>query len=185
MTFSCPAPTGEQTVSLENRFTPYAASKLEQSFAQIQRCLALLTSEQVWSRPNDVSNAVGNLVLHLNGNIRQWILSALGGESHERDRPAEFSHREPIPTEVILADLQETVERAREVLSALSEQQLEAELTIQGYAVTGMEAVFHAVEHFSLHTGQIVYATKLLTGEDLSLYDAHGQRLDGRQHGAV
>ena len=73
----------------------------------------------------------------------------------------------------------------RSVLSALSEQQLEAELTIQGYAVTGMEAVFHAVEHFSLHTGQIVYATKLLTGEDLSLYDAHGQRLDGRQHGAV
>ncbi|MAG93590.1 MAG: hypothetical protein CMJ48_07555 [Planctomycetaceae bacterium] len=175
----------EDSMSLANRFTPYAASKLKQSFAQIQRCLDLLTSDQVWSRPNDVSNAVGNLVLHLNGNIRQWILSALAGESYERDRPAEFSQRKPSPTDAILADLQETVERAREVLSALNEQQLAAELTIQGYNVTGMEAVFHAVEHFSLHTGQIVYATKILTGKDLSLYDAHGQRLDGRDQGAL
>lgn len=169
---------------LTSDFTEYACTKLNDSLRQVEKCLNLLTGEQVWHRPNEVSNAVGNLVLHLNGNVRQWICAALGGEPFERDRPAEFARREPLPSEQIFADLRETVSRACQTIAQLTPEQLEHKVTIQGYEVTGLQAVFHVVEHFSLHTGQIVYATKMLINRDLSLYDAQGRRLDGRDSGA-
>lgn len=162
----------------------YARTKLRDSFSQIERCLGLLSVEQVWQQPNEVSNAVGNLVLHLAGNVRQWIVSGLGGRPFDRDRPAEFSRREPLPTEQMLEGLRGTVDEAVGVLDRLDAEQLAACVTIQGYEVTGLAVVFHVVEHFSLHTGQIVYATKLLTGRDLSLYDAQGKRIDQRTTGA-
>jgi uncharacterized damage-inducible protein DinB len=165
---------------LTDDFKQYAATKLNDSLAQVRKCLSLLTLEQIWHRPNDVSNAIGNLVLHLNGNIRLWIISSLGGESFERNRAGEFGQREPIATEQIIDALDVTVTHTADVIQNLTPDQLAARISIQGYDVSGQAAVFHAVEHFSLHTGQIVYATKILTGHDLSLYDANGQRLDGR-----
>ena len=165
------------------RFNAYARTKLNDSLRQIEKCLNLLSPEQVWHRPNEVSNAIGNLVLHLAGNVRQWIIASLGGEAFARDRSAEFAQREPLPTDEILDRLRETVERACDVIGGVTPDALAARVTIQGYNVTGLEAVFHVVEHFSLHTGQIVYATKLLINQDLSQYDAAGRRLDGRASG--
>ena len=165
---------------LAHEFADYARTRLQDALAQIERCLNLLSVEQVWDRPNSVSNAVGNLVLYLAGNLRQWILSGLGGEPDERDRPAEFAQRAPVATEVLLARLTDAVTRAGEVIGGLGADRLLATVSIQNYTVTGLAAVFHVVEHFSLHAGQIVYATKAVTGLDLSLYDAQGQRIDGR-----
>jgi uncharacterized damage-inducible protein DinB len=172
------------TVELAAKFNTYARTKLSDSLRQIEKCLHLLSVEQVWHRPNDVSNSIGNLVLHLAGNVRQWIIASLGGEAFARDRAAEFAQRAPLPTDEILDRLRETVERACDVIAGLTPDALAARVTIQGYDVTGLEAVFHVVEHFSLHTGQIVYATKLLINQDLSAYDAAGRRLDGRASGA-
>ena len=171
------------TVELAVNFNTYAQTKLSDSLRQIEKCLNLLSLEQVWHRPNDVSNAIGNLVLHLAGNVRQWIIASLGGESFARDRAAEFAQCEPLSTDEILKRLRQTVERACDVIGGLSPDALSARVTIQGYNVTGLEAVFHVVEHFSLHTGQIVYATKLLINQDLSAYDTAGRRLDGRASG--
>ncbi|GAB4159141.1 MAG: hypothetical protein Tsb009_36410 [Planctomycetaceae bacterium] len=168
---------------LARELLEYSATRLEDSLRQIENCLGRLTTEQIWHRPNQVSNAIGNLVIHLNGNVKQWILASLGNEPFERDRPAEFAQRDPLPTESILQELEQTIQKACAVIRGLSTDDLTSHVVIQGYDVSGVAAVIHVVEHFSLHTGQIVYATKLLTGADLSLYDAHGKRIDGRQSG--
>ncbi|MEX0718608.1 MAG: DinB family protein [Planctomycetaceae bacterium] len=169
--------------TLARDFCDYACTKLGDSLAQIEKCLALLSLEQVWRRPNEVSNAIGNLVIHLDGNVKLWILKELGGEPFERDRAAEFAQRDPLPIEKILGELRTTVERAQQVIAGQRAEHLSQRVTIQGYDVTRLEAVFHVVEHFSLHTGQIVYATKLSIDQDLSLYDAQGRRKDGRTAG--
>jgi uncharacterized damage-inducible protein DinB len=171
-----------QTV-LRDEFCSYAATKLRDGLRQIEKCLALLSVEQVWSRPNAVSNAIGNLVLHLNGNVRLWIVKSIGGVEFTRDRAAEFAQRQALPIETILPPLQRTVEQACQVIEGLSPERLRERLAIQGYDVSVLAAVFHVVEHFALHTGQIIYQTKILSGFDLNLYDAQGRRLDGRQQG--
>lgn len=166
--------------SLAADFRAYACDKLSQSMAQITRCVNLLSLEQVWHRPNNVSNAIGNLVLHLSGNVRLWIVASLGGEVFHRNRQAEFDQREPISKDEILAKLQSTVERAQAVIRELTAEQLSEHVVIQGYDVTKLAAVFHVVEHFSLHAGQIVYATKILINRDLSAYNTDGKRVDGQ-----
>lgn len=161
-------------------FLNYARDRLADNLFQIERCVGLLTVEQIWHRPNEVSNAIGNLVLHLSGNVRQWIIAGLGDQPDARDRPSEFAQRDTIPTADILNRLRETVQDAVLVISQLTPEELSRPIKIQGYDVSGLSAVFHVTEHFSLHTGQIVYATKILLNRDLSLYDADGSRLDGR-----
>lgn len=164
----------------DSEFCRYAVVKLNDSFAQIQKCLNLLTTEQIWHRPNEVSNSIGNLVIHLSGNVRQWISKGIDNRPFERDRVAEFSQRDPLPTEQIANTLEERLQEACEIISGMSEENLLQKRKIQGYEVSGLSAVFHVVEHFSLHTGQIVYATKILIEKDLSVYDSAGHRTDGR-----
>lgn len=169
--------------TLRYEFCDYAQTRLNDNLRQIEKCLSLLSIEQVWTRPNDVSNAIGNLVLHLNGNVRQWIVASIGGVPFERNRPAEFAQREPLSSDAILPPLQQTLQEANAVIEKLDKERLGQRTTVQGYNVSVLAAVFHVVEHFSLHTGQIVYQTKILTGLDLSLYDAQGRRIDGRTAG--
>lgn len=165
-------------------FVSYAREKLGEHHAQIIRCVRLCSSDQLWHRANERCNGIGNLLLHLTGNVRQWIVAGLGGAAFERDRPAEFAERGPLPVEPILTRLAETIRAADGVLAGLSPEQVAAANEIQGYRVTGVEAIFHVVEHFAFHTGQIVHMTKVLTGRDVSLYDAHGRRMDGKAAGA-
>jgi uncharacterized damage-inducible protein DinB len=175
----------DQSVMLAAAFAAYATGRLHDCLANVERCAGLLTVEQVWHRPNEVSNSVGNLILHLAGNVRQWILKGLAGEPFDRDRPREFAERGPLPTEQILPPLRQTVERACDAIASLSPEALLREYPIQGRTVTGLAAVFHVVEHFSFHAGQVVSTTKLLTGRDLSLYDPQGQRIGPLRGGSV
>jgi len=137
---------------------------------RLRGCVDSLTDEQVWWRPNEASNSVGNLLLHLNGNVRQWIVNSFTGADDPRDRAAEFAARQSIPRAVLLDALGTTLQDAAAVFSTLTDAQLQATIHIQGYTVTGLEAVYHVVEHFGMHYGQIVYVTKLLRGEDLGFY---------------
>jgi uncharacterized damage-inducible protein DinB len=168
---------------LRDEFCNFAAAKLRGNLTKIEKCLALLSVEQVWSRPNPVSNAIGNLVLHLNGNVRLLIVKSIGGVDFTRDRAAEFAQRDPLPVEQILRPLQQTVEQACQVIAGLSAERLCERIKVMGDDDSILATVFLVVEHFSLHTGQIIYQTKLLTGLDLTLYDNQGRRLDGRQQG--
>lgn len=133
----------------------------------IVKCLQQLSEKEIWWRPNTASNSAGNLVLHLSGNVRQWIITNLGGYAGARDRDSEFAERGPIPRRVLAARLKKTVREACDVLGRLPEAFLSRKYVIQGLHVTGLEAIAHVVEHFAYHTGQIIFITKLKRGKDL------------------
>ena len=134
---------------------------------RIVRCLKLLSEDEIWWRPNRASNSVGNLVLHLQGNVRQWIISGLGKQPDRRNRELEFKETGPIARRVLLGGLRKTVREADQVLGNLSQPDLLRRFSIQGYHVTGFQALWHVAEHFAFHSGQIVFVTKLKWGKDL------------------
>lgn len=136
---------------------------------KIERCLERLTDEDIWWRPDEESNSIGNLLLHLNGSTRMWVVSGVGGAPDLRDRQREFDERSPVPRAELLARLRETLREADEVLARADAAALLERRQVRDRNVTGLEAVFHAVEHFSMHAGQIILLTKLRTGEDLKL----------------
>jgi uncharacterized damage-inducible protein DinB len=158
----------KRTASL---FLEFSRQKLlEQYWPRMRRCVEALSDEQVWWRPNDASNSVGNLMLHLNGNVRQWLVASFNRLEDGRNRPAEFNQREGIAKSELIERLGATMEEASEVLARLTEADLQANFEIQGYHVTGLYAVYQVVEHFGMHYGQVLYVTKMLGGEDLKFY---------------
>jgi uncharacterized damage-inducible protein DinB len=137
---------------------------------KIERCLERLTDEQIWWRPNEQSNSIGNLVLHLCGNARQWIVSGVGGAPDARARDAEFAQRETIARGELVTLLRTTLADVDATLKDLTPETLLERRSIQGSDVDVLEAVFHVTEHFSMHTGQIIMLTKMLTSSDLRFY---------------
>ncbi len=151
-------------------------SLLHYHLPRITRCLNLLSPEQIGWRPHPTSNSVGNLALHLSGNVRQWIISGLGGAPDRRQRDQEFAARGPMPRAALLKRLGATVTEACRALHRLRPADLARPHSIQGFRVSGFEAVHHVVEHFAYHTGQIIFATKLLRGEDLGFTRLPGEK---------
>jgi uncharacterized damage-inducible protein DinB len=168
--------------SSDRLFLDYSIRKLRQLNGRIEDCLGRLTEEQIWARGAETENAVGNLVLHLSGNVRQWIVAGVGGRPDIRERDAEFAARGGLAASGLAEHLRGIVEEAAVVIETLAPDRLTEHLTVQSYNETVLEAIYHVVEHFSGHTGQIIYATKLLTGGDLGYYKhlrttaAHAER---------
>ena len=148
---------------------------VEDFLPKIERCLALLSDEQIWWRPNAESNSIGNLLLHLSGNARQWIVCGLGTGSDARDRDSEFAQRETIPRADLLSRLRQTIIEVDATLAKFDMDRLVETKTIQGLEVTTLGAILHVVEHFSMHTGQIILLTKILTSSDLRFYEFEGE----------
>lgn len=144
---------------LENEFLP-----------RVEGAVAPLTPADLWWRPNPASNSAGNLLLHLAGNLRQWVVSGVGGAPDERTRDAEFSATDGPGTDLLLERLGANVTEAGEVLRRFPADGVLERRRIQERDTTVMDAVYHAVEHFSMHTGQIVYIAKLRLGKDLGFY---------------
>jgi hypothetical protein len=152
-------------------FLDFSSKKLlEQYWPRLRQCVESLNDDQLWWRPNAAGNTVGNLVLHLNGNVGQWLVASFNHLDDGRDRPAEFNERRRIPGPVLLARLEVTLQEAAKVLARLTITDLLATYQIQGYTVTGLAAVYQVVEHFGMHYGQIVYITKMLQAADLGFY---------------
>jgi uncharacterized damage-inducible protein DinB len=165
-------------------FLQFSRDKLfGQYWPRMRSCVESLTDEQIWWRPNDASNSVGNLLLHLNGNVRQWLVASFNRMEDKRNRPAEFNAPEQLSGAQLIELLDGTLQEAAAVLSRLTEADLLARYEIQGYDVTGLQTVYQVVEHFGLHHGQIVYITKMLRGEDLGFYRELTQT--GRTGGAT
>jgi uncharacterized damage-inducible protein DinB len=157
-------------VTAEEIFVKFSAEKLDQLHGRIQDCLTRLTPDQIWTRNSENENAVGNLVLHLSGNVRQWIGSGVAGLPDHRQRDAEFDARGGQTSEELARLLKTKITEAVEVIRAVPSARLTERITPQGYNVTVLEAIAHVIEHFSMHTGQIILLTKLLTGSDLAYY---------------
>jgi hypothetical protein len=143
---------------------------LEQDWPRLRGCVESLTESQVWWRPNEASNSIGNLMLHMNGNMRQWLVGSFNKLEDNRDRPAEFDAQELLPAAALVEKLGATLQEASKVLARLTAADLLAEYDIQGYHVTGLYAVYQVVEHFAMHYGQILYITKNLCGKDLGFH---------------
>jgi uncharacterized damage-inducible protein DinB len=141
---------------------------------RIRLCVESLPVESLWWRPSERANSIGNLMLHLSGNVRQWIVSGVGGASDHRDRDREFAHRDPLTGEQLLATLGGTVNEADAVIASLTPERLLEERPIQGRTMSVLRAVYHVVEHFSMHTGQIIYIAKAIDPERIRFYDDTG-----------
>jgi uncharacterized damage-inducible protein DinB len=143
-------------------------SRLEERYLpRIIGCLEQLSDEEIWWRPNEASNSIGNLVLHVCGNIRQWIISGLGGAADRRERDKEFAEHGPILASALREKFQQTVNEAGAVMARLTPTALMRRYRVQGYDVTGYEAAAHVIEHVAYHAGQIIYVTKLKRAKDL------------------
>ncbi len=155
---------------IEAVFLKFSSEKLAQLRARIHDCLGRLTEDQIWMRNSEQENSLGNLTLHLSGNVKQWIGHGIAGQENTRDRDAEFAARGGLDRTALIAKLDESVDAAVATIAALPPDRLMQKVTIQNYNLTMLEAIYHVVEHFAQHTGQIVFATKLLTGSDLGYY---------------
>lgn len=142
-----------------------AAHELNTALARIKHCVAQLTEEQVWARPRPAMNSIGNLILHLCGNVRQWLVAGLGDEPDLRNRPAEFAERGPIARAELLRRLDDAVAAAAAVLQKQTAAQLLAVRRIQGFDITGLRAIFDSVPHFRGHTQEIISMTRTLLGD--------------------
>src|SRR6476620_11616842 len=157
-------------MTLEEEFLTSAADKLAENLERIDSCLTELPPPALWARDSENENAVGNLLLHLEGNVRQWILSGIGAGPDKRDRPREFSARTGADASVLFAKLRGTVGEAVALIRSLPHQRLRETVSIQGFDTTVLSAIFHVVEYFSGHTYQIILLTKRFTGKDLGFY---------------
>lgn len=176
------------TLPAAQAFLRHARFRLREDYpVKINSALATLTDEQIWWRPNEASNSIGNLILHLCGNVRQWIIAGVGGAVDARDRDREFGESRRLSRDDLLALLTTTLNEVDEVLTKLESEitasqtdaPLQRECVPQGFAQTVLDAVFHVVEHFSYHTGQIVFIAKLLAAERIRFYD--DRQLDVRR----
>jgi uncharacterized damage-inducible protein DinB len=138
---------------------------------KLLHCLEQFKDEDLWWRPNEVSNSAGNLILHLCGNLRQWIVSSIGGVDFKRNRDAEFAARGSVPKSQLIEDLKQVVREVDEVLVRIQPDRLTQRLRIQTFDVSTLQAVYHVVEHFSYHLGQILYIYKLRSGADAHFYE--------------
>lgn len=138
--------------------------------AKIETVIRPLTVEQVWWRPNEASNSIGNLMRHLAGNIRQWMVGGVGAEDVSRDRAREFAQREPVPVATLVAELRGAVDEAVAVLDRVNLECLADRRQIQRFDTHVLGAIYHVVEHFSMHTGQIIMLAKMHTAKDAGFY---------------
>jgi|GEM_PF-93837 len=147
-------------------FTDQAVNNLEMSFERITHCVDQLTDEQVWFRPKSSMNAIGNLLLHLCGNLDQWIIAGLTNTPCMRNRQSEFDQRGPIPKDELMANLRRVVGACTNLISRVGDdEQLLSQRHIQDWQTNGLTAVFHAVSHFEGHTQEIICLTRMQLGD--------------------
>ncbi|MGA1997039.1 MAG: DUF1572 family protein [Bryobacteraceae bacterium] len=157
-------------MSVASEFLDYSAEKLELYLDRIETCVDKLTPEQVWARQSENENAVGNLILHLEGNIRQWILGGVGGEVDIRDRNAEFDARAGSSPDQLRASLRATLREAAAIVRNVPPERLTERIHPQGYDASVLEAIYQAVQHLAGHAFQIMLLTKLHTSQDLGFF---------------
>ncbi|MEZ4828954.1 MAG: DinB family protein [Bacteroidia bacterium] len=151
---------------------------LDECIPRARKCLQLLSDDDIWFRPNENSNSMGNLVLHLNGNVRQWLMSTLGGQSDRRERQAEFDAVGGYSKAELLTCLDDLERDIRPVLDNITESDLARVWHVQGFEETGIAILVHITEHFSYHAGQMTWFVKAHKNVDTGYYA--GQNLDAK-----
>ena len=156
--------------TVESIFLDFSIRKFELFLSRIRDCVDRLDNRQIWMRHGDHENAIGNLILHVSGNMRQWIVAGITGQPDTRVRDQEFAARGDLDAAELMGRLEGTVGEVVAVLKALDPERLTEIYQPQKYRVTILEGIYSAVEHLAQHTGQIIFATKLMTGQDLGFF---------------
>lgn len=156
--------------SLHQEFVQQSIIRMNESTERIKICLAQITEEQLWQQPNKESNSIGNLILHLCGNITQYAIASLGNQLDNRERNLEFSTKGGWSKKELWQKMSETASQATQTIQSTSETELLRSRSVQGFDLTGLGIILHVVEHYSYHTGQIALWTKLLVEKDLGFY---------------
>jgi len=150
----------------------------DESLPRIRTCLAQLSVEEIWTRPNEQTVSAGNLVLHLAGNVRQYVIATLGGRPDVREPQAEFDATGPMPAADLIDTLENAMAEVSKVLDTLDPATLLETHRVQGFVESGLSILVHVVEHFSYHTGQIAYIVKSRKNVDLGFY--RGKNLNAK-----
>jgi uncharacterized damage-inducible protein DinB len=157
-------------MELEKEFIDQAILRLNENTQRIEKCLHQFSEKEVWLKPNDKSNSMGNLMLHLCGNITQYIISSLGDTEDIRERDKEFLAEGGLSKTDLMEKLKNVIAEATNVLVNVKKEKLLNKYSVQGFELTGIGIVIHVVEHYSYHTGQIAFYTKMLKDRDLGFY---------------
>ncbi|MES2799433.1 MAG: DinB family protein [Bacteroidota bacterium] len=155
----------KEAITIEFEFRVF-----EESYPRIYRCLSMIDDSMVWKQPNECTPSIGNLVLHLCGNARQWVLSGLGDKVDNRDRDQEFVSQQNIKKSELIFLLENLKSNLKNTINSLSEEDIQQIYVIQGFSVSGFSILAHVMEHFSYHTGQITTLTKIATGKQTGYY---------------
>ena len=151
-------------------FTRQSVYRITENTNRIIKCLEEINEAEIWQRPNESSNSIGNIILHLCGNIRQYAISSLGKVEDVRMRDIEFSTKEGFSKKELSVKLKNTVDEAIAIIENLDEPALIKSYSAQGFNLSGIGIVVHVTEHYSYHTGQIAFWIKLLKNKDLRFY---------------
>lgn len=143
----------------------------EESYSRIFKCLSMIDNNQLWESPNTTIPPIGNLILHLCGNARQWILSGIGNQPDNRNRDEEFDIQHNIRKADLIFLLENVKVNILSTLKNIDEKELFSKKVIQGFETTTFSAMIHVLEHFSYHTGQITTITKWITNDETGYYD--------------
>lgn len=159
-----------KAINLNQEIIDQHLLRLAESEERILKCLELLSHEQIWERPNERTNSVGNLVLHLIGNLSQYVLSSLGGEIDNRSRDREFELSSKVSKADLISQFSSCLQACKGVIHQLSSSELERVRRVQAFKLSGLGILVHIVEHTSYHTGQIALLTKVKLNRDLEFY---------------
>ena len=162
--------------SLQSEFITNSCYRLDESLRMTKISLEKVTEEQLWLKPNASLNSIGNLILHLCGNMTQYGIASLNEIKDERQRDLEFSTEDRFTKKELFEKLEITVNNVKTSIRNVSLERLLKLKHIQGFQLSGVGNIIHAVEHFSYHTGQIAFWVKQLNNEQLGFYD--GQDLN-------
>ncbi|KAA1245972.1 DinB family protein [Aquimarina sp. RZ0] len=156
---------------ISNEFKEHIIYRLNESSRMISISFEQLSEEDIWKRFNESSNSVGNLILHLCGNITQYAIASLGKKEDNRERDLEFETKKGFTKRQLLDKLTSTVYTAIEIINELSVDELMRKRDVQGFNFSGIAIAIHVAEHYSYHTGQIAFWTKQLKNKSLGFYD--------------
>jgi len=154
-----------------NEFVENALYRLDQSTRMIGIAFMQIEEQDIWKRPNEASNSIGNQILHLCGNMTQYVISSFGETKDIRERDIEFDTLSGLNKAELLKKLIDTVNRAKEVIVNATTEQWTKKRAVQGFYFSGIGVVLHAVEHYSYHTGQIAFWVKQLKNRELGFYE--------------
>jgi len=154
----------------KGEFISQSVYRINENTKRILKCLNEIDETETWQRSNENSNSIGNIILHLCGNIRQYAISALGETEDVRMRDKEFSARNGFTKNELFSELRSTVDEAVRIIESLNEERLLKTYSVQGFDLSGIGIIIHVTEHYSYHTGQIAFSIKQLKNKDLGFY---------------